>query len=79
MTDAAFNAYLRSTIRREFPAALDSDPRAQLGDGLIVFVGINITPVAHGAWLMDVPDRCMRQILRAWQLCSEELERRSFA
>lgn len=79
MTDDAFNEYLRDVIRREFPAALDSDPRAQLADGRIVVRGVPIEQ-AHAGWVMDIqPYRCMRQVLRAWQLCAEELERRSFA
>jgi hypothetical protein len=79
MTDAAFNEYLRATIRREFPAALDTDPRAELADGRIIVRSVTIEQ-SNAGWVMDVqPCRCMRQILRAWQLCSEELERRSFA
>lgn len=79
MTDDAFNAYLRATIRREFAAALDTDPRAELADGRIVLIGVGMERSVTGAWLMDVrPHRCMAQIQRAWQLCSDELERRCF-
>lgn len=79
MTDDAFNAYLRATIRREFPAALDTDPRAELADGRIVFRGVTVEQTNAG-WVLGIyPHRCTHQILRAWQLCTEELERRTFA
>lgn len=79
MTDDAFNAYLRDVIRREFPCACPDDPRAELADGRIVIRGVTMEQ-ANAGWVMHVqPYRCMRQILRAWQLCTEELERRCFA